>query len=218
MDRYSRQILLPEIGGIGQKKLGKSSVGLVGANSISQPFFLYGVGAGVGKWGLLDPSLSSANNLAFQAKSRNPNIEVRVYSPKNLKEDIESWVKQWSIVIDASNNHVIQQKLTSACQLTRTPIISAGCDGSTGWILQAPCPFCLTSTPPLHSTKNQKNWVENMVPGLIGSILAQHAILFLLKPPKIASPQLTNFTADTYTLLNKIPYKDPNCPTCHITS
>jgi molybdopterin/thiamine biosynthesis adenylyltransferase len=215
MERYSRQILLPQIGGIGQKKLGKCSVGLIGANSIGQPFFLYGVGAGIGEWGVLDSSQSRAWELASLAKSRNPTIKVRVFSPNKLKRDIESWVNQWSIVIDTSDDKSMQQQITSACQLTGTPIISAGIQGSTGWLLQTPCPFCLAKTPPLPYEINNDTPLDAMVPGVIGSVLAQYAIKFILEPPKKLPPQLLSFTADNTSFVSQTPYIDPNCPTCH---
>ncbi|MBF0444693.1 MAG: ThiF family adenylyltransferase [Magnetococcales bacterium] len=215
MERYSRQILLPQIGGVGQKKLGESSVGLIGTNSICQPFFLYGVGAGIGKWGVIDTIKSRATELASQANLRNPTVEVVVFPPNRLKRDVESWVKLFSIVIDASNDTSIQQQLASACQLTRTPIISAGYQGSTGWLLQAPCPFCLGTTPPPPSAKNIDTPLDAMVPGVIGTLLAQHVINFLLEPPKKLPPLLLSFTADRSTFLSQRPYIDPNCPSCH---
>jgi molybdopterin-synthase adenylyltransferase len=215
MERYSRQILLPKIGGIGQKKLGGSSVGLIGASSIGQPFFLYGLGAGIGKWGVIDSSQSRACELACLADSRNPTIKVMVYSPNRLKRDLESWVNQFSIVIDTSNDTYLQKQLTSVCQLTRTPIISAGSRDSTGWLLQNPCTFCLATTPLPPSATNTDTPLDAMVPGVIGTVLAQYVINFLLEPPKKLPPQLLSFTADRSIFLSQTPYRDPNCPTCH---
>ncbi|MBF0382680.1 MAG: ThiF family adenylyltransferase [Magnetococcales bacterium] len=218
MERYSRQILLPEIGGIGQKKLAKCSVGLVGANSMGLPFFLFGVGAGIGRWGVIDTSKSRAKEMDQQAKLRNPEINVKLFSPQKLKENVASWVNQWSIVVDLSNDSTIQLQLSSACQLTGIPFFSACCHGSTGLLFQAPCPFCLLTAPPQPTLSKKKSDLATMVPGLIGTVLAQKIVKFLLEPGVRLSPGLTSFCAEDSTFTNLTPYMNKSCPTCNIVN
>jgi molybdopterin/thiamine biosynthesis adenylyltransferase len=212
MSRYSRQILLAKFGGIGQKKLSEGSVGLVGSGPIAMPFFLYGVGAGIGRWGVLESEENSGNRLAYEANIRNPEIEVEITGYQQLANNLEQWVNRWPVVVETSNNPTVRQQLAAACHTTKIALISAWSSGQTGWLLQSPCPTCLTEPAPAPTSTNP---LDNMVPGVLGCALAQQVINTLLEPSSsLAAGKLTIFQAANSQFLSQKADRDPNCPTC----
>jgi molybdopterin/thiamine biosynthesis adenylyltransferase len=217
MSRYSRQILLPQIGGIGQKKLDESTVALVGTGSIARPLFLYGVGAGIGRWGISGRDENQARELADLGKERNPEVKIQIASlEKQLSANLELWVAEWSLVVDTSSEPTIQKRLAEVCQRRQIPLISAWSRGDTGWLLQSPCPVCLPD-PGIPDLAAGDSALSKMLPGLLGTFLAQQAIKTLITPPaKIQPPQLTGFQARTSTFFQQKTDKNPTCPYCNL--
>jgi molybdopterin-synthase adenylyltransferase len=214
MTRYSRQIILPEIGGIGQKKLNESAVGLVGAGSMGWSFFLYGVGAGIGRWGILDRQENRAMAMVRAAKQRDRHVEVEVFPAWQFIDDLESWVGQWSLVVDTGNEPMLQQQLAKACQGMGVFFLTAWSSGANGWLLQSPCPFCLAATPAAVAPK-AVSALDEMVLGLLGTVLAQQVIQALISVSDESQPApLISFNGENGTFSSQKVSKSPDCPTC----
>lgn len=213
--RYSRQILLAPIGGIGQEKLNNQSILLVGMGAMARPFFLYGVGAGIGRWGLLADDEVGCLNLQKLAKERNPDVAVEIFLPGQQSENIEQWLGEWSLVVDVSNENDTRLLWAKLCQAGAPRLFSAWSQGVDGWIAQSPCPFCLARQPDSSGTAGGA--VAAMVPGLLGSILAQQSIQYLLEPAITKhESRLTVFAGETANFITQSPHISPDCPTCHI--
>ncbi|MBF0357539.1 MAG: hypothetical protein HQL70_02955 [Magnetococcales bacterium] len=212
MNRYSRQIILPKFGGVGQKKLSNGSVGLVGTGSIGLSFFIYGIGSGIGRWGILESEDNSGNRLAYAAKIRNPDIKVEITGKQQLASNLEQWVSLWPIVVEVSNDLAVRQKVAAACHTTKTALISAWNSEQAGWLLHSPCPTCLPKPAPGIAGTTP---LDKMVPGVLGCALAQQVINALLEPA--SSPikaSLTAFQAATSQFSSQKVEKKPSCPIC----
>src|SRR3989339_629067 len=123
IERYSRQILLPNVGGKGQEKLLNAKVLIIGAGGLGSPSALYLASAGIGKIGIVDSDKVELNNLQRQIlhatnrvgipkvesaketlKSINPDVEIAVYNMRLMSDNIMDVIKNYDIVIDGSDN------------------------------------------------------------------------------------------------------------------
>ncbi len=145
MERYNRQILLPEIGQEGQERLKKARVLIVGAGGLGSPIALYLAGAGVGTIGLIDDDTVSASNLqrqvlyteaeiglpkAIQAqkhlKALNSELDIRAYPVRLTDENAEEIIKQYDIVADGCDNFKTRYLINDACvRLDKTYVYGA---------------------------------------------------------------------------------------------
>lgn len=205
--RYSRQIVLPEVGGRGQRKLLDSSVLIVGAGALGAPAALYLAGAGVGRIGIVDSDKVELSNLQRQlihgtknvgenktesAKDRifdiNPNVKVETYNQRLSKDNIFDVLDdEWEIVLDASDNFPTKFLLNDACFLRKIPLSHAGILRFTGVVTtifpgEGPCYRCFTpEAPPPDSVPScQEAGVLGAIPGIIGSIQTAEVLKFLM--------------------------------------
>ena len=142
MERYSRQIMLPEIGNEGQKKLSEASVLLVGVGGLGSPISLYLTGAGIGRIGLIDADVVSESNLQRQvlyteqeiglpkvecAKRRlhalSRNIQIDTYQEFFSEKNAMSLVKKYDLVIDGCDNFATRYLINDCCVATGKPYI-----------------------------------------------------------------------------------------------
>src|SRR5208337_4320656 len=141
--RYSRHILLPEVGGDGQEKILNAKVALVGAGGLGSPVGYYLAAAGVGTIGVIDNDIVELSNLQRQiahstkslgkykvesAKSTfealNPDVKVIGIKERLVKENIVSLIKAYDIIVDCSDNFATRYLVNDACVLTRKPLVS----------------------------------------------------------------------------------------------
>ena len=134
MERYNRQIILPEIGKTGQEKLSKARVLIVGVGGLGSPIALYLAGAGVGTIGLVDDDVVSESNLqrqvlytedeiglskALQAQKRlqalNHDIQINAYPTRLTKENAASLIANYDIVVDGCDNFATRYIINDAC-------------------------------------------------------------------------------------------------------
>ena len=204
--RYSRHLLLPEVGLQGQERLKASAILIVGAGGLGSPVAIYLAAAGVGRIGLVDHDVVEFNNLQRQiihgtskvgerkvlsARDRmldiNPGVEVVVYDEPFTSENAERISKSYDLLIDASDNFPTRYLINDLCVMTGKPNVSGSVlrfDGqvSVFWGEKGPCYRCLFPDPPPADLAPScaEGGVLGLLPGTIGTLQATEAIKLLL--------------------------------------
>ncbi len=143
IQRYSRHIILPEVGGKGQKKIKQAKVFCVGAGGLGSPAALYLAAAGVGTLGIIDADNVDLSNLQRQilhttksvnrpkvesAKETlnaiNPHTEVKTYHAKLSSENILDLIRDYDVVMDGSDNFPTRFLVNDACYFMKKPLVS----------------------------------------------------------------------------------------------
>ncbi|SLN34266.1 Molybdopterin-synthase adenylyltransferase [Roseovarius albus] len=205
MTRYQRQMILPEVGQDGQKRLAKAHVLVVGAGGLGCPALQYLTGAGVGRITLIDPDHVEESNLHRQPLYRmsdlgqpkalaarvhlfaaNPDIEVEARVQAIHPDLAEDLVSIADVVIDAADSFAVSYILSDACQHARVPLVSASALGQTGYVGG----FCGDKTPSLRAVFSDlperggtcaSAGVLGPVVGMIGALQAQITLQIILQ-------------------------------------
>lgn len=240
IERYSRQIMLPNLGGKGQEKLLGAKVLLIGAGGLGSPCALYLASAGIGKIGIVDSDKVELNNLQRQilhstqnvgkskvesAKTRlgaiNPDVNVMTYNLRLSSENIMELIKDYDIIVDGSDNFPTRYLVNDACVLAKKPFSHAGIfrfDGQAITILpgESACYRCLFPEPPPPGLvpSCQDAGILGAVAGVIGTIQANEVLKYILGIGELLTGKLLVFNAlDSSFRQVKVP-KDPKCPVC----
>ncbi len=240
IERYSRQIILSDIGGKGQEKLLKAKVLIIGAGGLGSPCALYLASAGVGKIGIIDSDSVELNNLQRQilhstanvgkakvesAKERmnsiNPDVEVIPYKVRLTSENILDIIKEYDIIVDGSDNFPTRYLVNDACVLSKKPLSHGGIfrfDGQAITIIpgSSACYRCLFPEPPPPGLvpSCQEAGILGAVAGAIGVIQANEVLKYILGIGELLSGKLLIFNAlDSSFRRVKVPW-DPKCPVC----
>jgi molybdopterin-synthase adenylyltransferase len=240
IERYSRQIILPNIGGKGQEKLLSARVLVIGAGGLGSPSALYLASAGVGRLGIVDSDVVELNNLQRQivhsvknvgrekaesARERlaeiNPDTQVIAYNLRLTSANILDIIKDYDIVVDGSDNFPTRYLVNDACVLSGKPLSHGGIfrfDGQAITILphQSACYRCLFPEPPPPGLvpSCQEAGILGAVAGIIGTIQANEALKYILEIGNLLTGKLLVFNAlDSSFRQVKVP-KDPKCPVC----
>ncbi|GBL95683.1 Adenylyltransferase and sulfurtransferase MOCS3 [Araneus ventricosus] len=202
ISRYSRQLILPEIGVSGQISLKQTSVLIVGAGGLGCPAGLYLAAAGIGEIGIVDHDVVEVNNLHRQVahtintvgeeKSKslqraiekiNPNVKCHAYSVLLNSTNIEEIIEPYSIILDASDNVPTRYLLNDAAVLFNKHLVSGSALRFEGQLtvynyLDGPCYRCLFPKPPSADTVTNcsDGGVLGVVTGVIGSLQALEVI------------------------------------------
>ena len=240
IERYSRQIILPGIGGKGQEKLLRARVLIVGAGGLGSPVALYLAAAGIGKIGIVDSDAVEINNLQRQIlhsmhdvgrpkvesarlrmNSMNPDVEVVPYNLRITSGNILEVMKEYDFVVDGSDNFPTRYLVNDACVLTKKPLSHGGIfrfDGQATTIIpgESPCLRCLFPEPPPPglSPGCQEAGILGAVAGAIGLIQANEVLKYFLGIGELLTGKLLVFTAlDSSFRQLKVP-RHPACPIC----
>ncbi|PTD94350.1 adenylyltransferase [archaeon SCG-AAA382B04] len=238
--RYSRHIVLSELGGEGQEKLLNSSVLVVGAGALASPVLLYLAAAGVGEIGIVDNDEVELSNLQRQIihstedvganktesaketiEAINQDVEVKTFrkrlEPQNARELIEGW----DFVIDGSDNFPTKFLVNDASHLVGVPFSHAGIlrfSGLTTTFLpdEGPCYRCLTPQPPSKDSvpSCQEAGVVGAFPGVIGSIQALEAIKHIIGSGDLLVGRALQFDALHMSFDEMKFSRNPDCPVC----
>ncbi len=201
MERYSRQIMLPEIGDEGQKKLSDASVLLVGVGGLGSPIALYLVGAGIGRIGLIDADTVSESNLQRQvlytekevglpkvtcAKLRlqalSGNTQIDTYQTYFSEENAYDLVKKYDLVIDGCDNFATRYLINDCCVAAGKPYVYGAIGEFSGQVSVFNYQGGMTyrdlypDENDLTSRPRTTHGVIGVVPGIIGCIEASEAI------------------------------------------
>lgn len=240
IERYSRQIILPNFGGKGQEMLLNAKVLIIGAGGLGSPCALYLASAGVGKIGIVDSDAVELNNLQRQilhstknvgtpkvesAKERingiNSDVEVVPYKIRLTSKNILEIIKDYDFVVDGSDNFPTRYLVNDACVFSKKPLSHGGIfrfDGQAITIIpgESACYRCLFSEPPPPGLVPgcQEAGILGAVAGVIGTIQANEALKYLLKIGNLLAGKLLVFNAlDSSFRQVKVP-KNENCPVC----
>lgn len=238
--RYSRQMILKEIGGKGQKKLMNSKILIVGAGGLGSPAALYLTAAGVGKIGIVDGDKVDLSNLQRQvihstkslgkAKAEsakgailalNPEVEVVTYEERFVPENALELLKGWDFVVDGSDNFTTKFLINDACVLKDMPFSHAGVLRFVGMTMtivphKGPCYRCLIreAPPPGAVPTCQEAGVLGTVPGVMGIIQATEAIKFIIGSGDLLVGRVLYFDALDMKFDSFELQRNLECPSC----
>ncbi|NMC80146.1 MAG: molybdenum cofactor biosynthesis protein MoeB, partial [Chloroflexi bacterium] len=206
MLRYSRHLLIPEVGLEGQRKLKAASVLLVGSGGLGSPIGLYLAAAGIGRIGIVDYDVVDASNLqrqvlhgtsrvgeakAFSARQRmldlNPEIEVQAFPELLHSENAEKIAAGYDILVDGTDNFPTRYLLNDLAVFTHRPYVYGSVFRFEGQVStfdasQGPCYRCLLPEPPPPGTVPScaDGGVFGVLPGTIGTIQASEVLKLIL--------------------------------------
>ncbi len=238
--RYSRHLILPEVGLEGQRRLKAASVLLVGAGGLGSPLALYLAAAGVGRIGLVDFDVVDLTNLQRQvlhgtsqvgrpklasARERiadlNPHVQVETYETRLSSANALEILRAYDIVIDGTDNFPTRYLVNDACVLLGKPNVYGSIfrfDGQASVLAtpEGPCYRCLYREPPPPGLVPScaEGGVLGVLPGLIGTIQATEAIKLITGAGSPLVGRLLLVDALEMRFRTVRLRKDPECPAC----
>ncbi len=239
--RYSRHIILPGIGGEGQRKLVQSKVLVIGAGGLGSPVAMYLAAAGVGTLGILDFDRVDLSNLQRQllhdtddvgrpkvesAKERlhqvNPNVDVITHDVALTSSNAFETLEPYDLIVDGTDNFPVRYLVNDATQMLGKPLVYGSIfqfEGQASVFLPGqgtPCYRCLFPEPPPPGSVPScaEGGVFGVLPGIVGSIQATEAIKIItgLGNPLVGRLLLFDALEMEFTTV-KLRW-DPDCPVC----
>jgi sulfur-carrier protein adenylyltransferase/sulfurtransferase len=238
--RYSRQIILKNVGESGQLKIKKSSVLIVGVGGLGSPAALYLAAAGIGRIGLIDFDVIDISNLQRQilyaseqegqskaevAKKRlkelNPLIQIDAYPERLTIKNALGLFEKYDYILDGADNFSTRYLVNDASYFSSKPLISASIMGFEGQLSvfnrnHGPCYRCLYPEPPhLGSVQScAEAGVLGVLPAVMGSLQATEVLKLILDLNQNQSNQLLIYDALTLNFTNLEIEKNSDCPLC----
>ncbi|PIQ89251.1 MAG: adenylyltransferase [Candidatus Omnitrophica bacterium CG11_big_fil_rev_8_21_14_0_20_42_13] len=240
IDRYSRQIILPHVGGKGQDKILNAKVLIVGTGGLGAPCAFYLAAAGIGKIGLVDSDKVELNNLQRQilhttadvgipkaesGKKRitalNPDINVVTHNLRLTSQNALELIKNYDIVVDGTDNFPTRFLINDACVMGGRPLVHAGIFRFDGQIMtimpkSGPCYRCLFPEPPPPGLvpSCQEGGILGAVAGILGVLQANEVLKFVLGIGDLLIGKLLIFDALSSSFRTvKVP-RDNECAVC----
>lgn len=241
IQRYSRHLILNEVGGKGQKKLSQAKILLIGAGGLGSPAGLYLAAAGIGTIGLVDGDVVDLSNLQRQIMHStatvgmpkvesgkktltaiNPEITVNAYHQLVDADSILPLISQYDIVLDGSDNFSTRFLVNDACFFAKKTLISASMFRFEGQLTTIkphagyPCYRCLyPEPPPAGLVPNcQEAGVLGVLAGTMGILQASEAIKEVLGIGETIADKLVIYDALDMKFRKVSRPKDPACPLC----
>ena len=238
--RYSRHLILPDVGVEGQKKLKAARVLLIGAGGLGSPAALYLAAAGVGTIGLVDFDVVDKTNLQRQilhgtsavgtpklesAAARihdlNPNVRVEPFDTRLTSENALDIIREFDVVADGTDNFPTRYLVNDACVLLDKPNVYGSIfrfegQASVFHAKRGPCYRCLYAEPPPPGLVPScaEGGVLGVLPGIIGSIQAMETIKLILGAGEPLIGRLVLFDALKLQFRELRLERDPDCPVC----
>ncbi len=242
--RYSRHLLLPQVGPQGQQRMQAAHVAVIGAGGLGSPVAFYLAAAGVGHLRLIDHDTVDRSNLQRQilhtdaavgqpkvasAASRlgalNPRIRIEAVAEKLTSANVETLLHDMDVVIDGGDNFPVRYLLNDACVHLRKPLVYGAVHRFEGQLSvfdagrrrgEAPCYRCLfpAPPPPEHAPNCAEAGVLGVLPGVIGMLQATEALKLLLGIGEPLLGRLLQFDALGMRFRELRLPPDPQCPVC----
>ena len=239
-ERYSRHILIPEIGLEGQLKLLDAKVLLLGAGGLGSPTALYLAAAGVGTLGIVDDDVVDLSNLQRQIAHSNdrigvpkvdsaeqaihdinPDVEVVKYQTRLDASNIMEIIEGYHVIVDGVDNFPTRYLLNDATVRLQIPVVSASILGFDGQLsvfapYDGPCYRCLYPTPPPAELAPScgANGVLGALPGIMGVLQAIEVVKLVTGAGEPLIGRLLLYEALGTTFTNLKLRRDPDCPIC----
>jgi len=239
--RYSRHLILPEVGLAGQKRIKATSVLCIGAGGLGSPIAMYLAAAGIGRLGLVDFDTVDFSNLQRQIihgtedvgrpksesardtiRSINPNVEVTLHGVRLSSENALDIVRQYDIVVDGTDNFPTRYLTNDACVLLKKPNVYGSIFRFEGQAsvfaphLGGPCYRCLFPEPPPPGMVPScaEGGVLGVLPGIIGCIQATEILKLAIGKGTTLINRLSLFNALDMKFREVKLRRDPKCPIC----
>ena len=238
--RYSRHLLIPEVGSAGQTRLLDSKVLLIGAGGLGSPASLYLAAAGVGTIGLVDFDVVDLSNLQRQIvhtsdrvgerkvesarktiNALNPDVTVVPHEEMLVAENVERIIKGYDVILDGTDTFETRYILNDAAVAAGIPVVHASVFRFEGQLTtfipyEGPCYRCLYPTPPPPELAPGCSvaGVLGVVPGIMGLLQANEVLKVLLGIGETLAGRLLLFDALETSFTELTLRRDPNCPVC----
>jgi molybdopterin/thiamine biosynthesis adenylyltransferase/rhodanese-related sulfurtransferase len=238
--RYSRHIMIPEVGVDGQIKLLNAKVLLVGAGGLGSPAALYLAAAGVGTMGIVDDDLVDESNLQRQVihntervgtpktesarvsiEALNPDVNVVEHRTRLDASNILEIIEDYDVIVDGADNFPTRYLLNDASVRLRKPVVSASIltfDGQVSTFVpyEGPCYRCLYPTPPPAelAPSCSENGVLGVMAGIMGLLQANEVIKLVIGKGEPLVGRLLLFEALSTSFTELKVRRDPDCPIC----
>jgi len=240
IQRYSRHLILPDVGVEGQQKLKAARVLIVGAGGLGSPVALYLAAAGVGTLGLIDFDVVDVSNLQRQilhgtkdvgrsklesARARlhdvNPHVRVETYETRLTSANALEIIRGYDIVVDGTDNFATRYLTNDACVLLGKPNVYGSIfrfegQASVFGMADGPCYRCLFPEPPPPGSVPScaEGGVFGVLPGIVGTIQATETIKLILGIGETLAGRLLLIDAQSMQFRAMTLRKDPACPAC----
>lgn len=240
LKRYSRHLLVPEVGEQGQLKLLDSRVLLIGAGGLGAPAILYLAAAGVGTIGIIDMDVVEESNLQRQVihttqrvgeykaesaraaiEALNPDVNVVTHIERLDETNVARIIAEYDLIIDGTDNFPTRYLLNDAALLAKKPVIHGSVFRFEGQLTvfkpyEGPCYRCLYPEPPPPELAPScaEAGVLGVLPGVIGLLQSVEALKLLLGigEPLVGRMMMYDALSGEFSELGL--YRDPNCPAC----
>ena len=208
IDRYSRQIILKKIGAVGQKKLLKSNVLIVGAGGLGSPIAMYLTALGIGKIGIIDKDSVEMSNLSRQIifstndlktnksstavdklRKMNPDIQLKSFNKKLTKKNINQIAKSFDLIVDGSDNFRTRYLINDYCLQNKKILVSGAISKFDGQVYtfnfsnkKSPCLRCFIPNAPIDPDVDNCEYegVLGTLGGIVGTIQANEVVKEIL--------------------------------------
>jgi molybdopterin/thiamine biosynthesis adenylyltransferase/rhodanese-related sulfurtransferase/molybdopterin converting factor small subunit len=238
--RYSRHLIMPEVGMEGQRRLKAASVLMIGTGGLGAPTGMYLAAAGVGRLGILDFDVVDESNLQRQiihgtrdvgrpkiesARDRlsdiNPHVQLDTYEERLTSENALRLFNEYDIIVDGTDNFPTRYLVNDACVLTGKPNVYGSIfrfegQASIFWAERGACYRCLYPEPPPPGLVPScaEGGVLGVLPGIVGAIQANETIKLILGAEGVLVNRLLLFDAWRMRFRELKLRKDPACPVC----
>jgi len=238
--RYSRHIILPEVGGEGQKKINEGKVLVIGTGGLGSPVAFYLAAAGVGTLGIIDDDVVDLSNLQRQIlhsskdlgrpkvdsareklEALNPDVRIVSYRERLMAHNIMDIIAGYDIIVDGTDNFATRFVTNDACVMTGKPFVHGGILRFAGQALtvvprEGPCFRCIFREPPPPGsvpTCSQAG-VLGVLAGTMGLIQATEVLKYLLGKGDLLVGRLLTYDALAMKFREIQVKKNPKCPVC----
>jgi molybdopterin/thiamine biosynthesis adenylyltransferase len=240
IERYSRHIILPEVGGVGQMKIRQASCFIVGAGGLGAPAAMYLAAAGIGKLGIVDDDQVDLSNLQRQiihhtsdvgvhkadsAKAKvnamNPDVEVVAYHERLVAANARELVRGYDYILDGADNFATKFLVNDLSVLTGIPLVHGGILRFTGQVMvivpgETACYRCIFREAPPEGIipSCQEAGVLGVLAGVIGTIQATEVLKMILGIGKGLRNRLLTYQALESDFREVKLKRNPDCPIC----
>jgi len=240
IERYSRHIILPEVGGAGQQKMLEARILLLGAGGLGSPAAYYLAAAGIGNLGIVDFDQVDLSNLQRQIihsterigmlktesakktiQALNPDVNVTLYNEKIDSSNIISIIKDYDYIVDGSDNFPTRYLVNDACVMENKTLIHGSIYRFEGQVTvfkpnSGPCYRCLYPEPPPPgmSPNCQEGGVLGVLAGIIGNLQVVEVLKLILGIGEPLVGKLLIYDALKTEFRNLNLRKDASCPLC----